>query len=191
MGAVLSIMWPLSSKKSKGNNGARLPGMKEDGPRQTRTQQHWRMKAPHCAVLYKENERRGRLSRCPEPVAQVSYHANRFCPPEHFHLQLCVWRPRREPQTKGHGGLSVGPTWAGASPVISNTLPGFPQTHSVPKRGSAPRQPCQCLEMWCHVDKIQERKHIKTDSVVSLLSVSGSLQWCQTSRFISIKLQRL
>lgn len=51
-----------------GNNGARLPGMKEDGPRQTRTQQHWRMKAPHCVVLYKENERRGRLSRCPEPV---------------------------------------------------------------------------------------------------------------------------
>lgn len=26
------------------------------------------MKSPHCIVLYKENERRGRLSSCPEPV---------------------------------------------------------------------------------------------------------------------------
>lgn len=68
MGTMLPIMWPLLSKKSKGNNGARLPGMKEDGPRQTRTQQHWRMKAPHCVVLYKEIEKRGRLSSCPELV---------------------------------------------------------------------------------------------------------------------------
>ena len=87
-------------------------------------------------------------------------------PSRAFHLQLCFGRPRRELQTKVHGGLSVGPTWAGASPVISNTLSGFPQTHSVLRRGSAQRQPCQCLEMWCHVDKSQEWKHIKTDTVV-------------------------
>lgn len=112
-------------------------------------------------------------------------------PSRAFHLQLCFGRPRREVQTKVHGGLSVGPTWAGASPVISNTLSGFTQTHSVLKRGSAHRQPCQCLEMWCHVDEIQERKHIKTDTVVFLLSVSGTLWWCQTPQLISIKHWRL
>lgn len=128
-----------------------------------RSQAHQDTAAPEdegpslCSAIQRKWKKR-QAERLPWACAQVSYHANRFCPPEHFPLQLCVRRPRRELQTKGHGGLSVGPTWAGASPVISNTLPGFPQTHSVPKRGSAPRQPCQCLEMWCHVDKIQERK---------------------------------
>lgn len=54
-------------------------------------------------------------------------------PSRAFHLQLCLGRPRRELQTKVHGGLSVGPTWAGASPVISNTLSGFPQTQCAEK----------------------------------------------------------
>lgn len=119
-------------------------------------------------------------------------------PSRAFHLQLCFGRPRRELQTKVHSGLSVGPSWAGASPVISNTLSGFPQTPSVLERGSAHRQPCQCLEIWYPVDKIQERKHIKIDTVAFLLCEScfamvsnPSLNVYQTSKTLTNCLQVL
>lgn len=148
------------------------------------------MKSPHCGVLYKENERRGgweaALSLCSGFLS-----CKQVLPSRAFHMQLCLGGPgegRR--QRCVVDCLSVGPTWAGASPVISSTLFGFPQTHSVPRRGkrSAPTLSVLRNVVSCGQDP---REEAHQNRHCSLLSASGSSQRCHKApQFTPTKLQR-
>lgn len=129
----------------------------------------------HCATQYKENKRRrDRLESGPE-LRSGFLSCKQVLPSRAFHLHLCFAQLRRDLQTKVHGGLSVGPTWAGANLRYLQHPLWLPTDKQCGKEGKHSAPTLQCgLEMWPHLDKIQERKGIKIHTV-ALFPASSSL----------------
>lgn len=147
------------------------------------------MKSPHCVVLYKENERRGGLWSCPEPVLWFLIMQTGSAL-QSISSAALFWEAQERATDKGAWWTVSGPHLGRCQPCYLQHPFWLPSDTQCAEEGKRSAPTLSVLRNV--VSRGQEpRVEAHQNRHCSLLfTVSDSLQCYQASQFTSTKLQR-